>query len=89
YNQTKNNYEPYANSPDMVLPPLYFDPDGAQTIAELTPTISDYVDQTFAQAVTGQMDIEQGWSDYLSTLSGMGLDNFISIQQDVYDKSKG
>lgn len=89
YNQTKTKYEPYANDPSLALQPLYFDTDSAQTIAELTPTIQDYVDQTFTQAITGQTDIEQAWSDYLSTLSGMGLDNFISIQQDVFDKSKG
>jgi len=89
YNQTKQNYEPYKQPAEMTLPPVYFSPDEAQTIAELTPTIQAYVDQTFSQAVTGQLDIEQAWSDYTSTLSSMGLDNFISMHQEVIDKSKG
>jgi len=89
YNQTKQNYEPYKQPAEMTLPPVYFSPDEAQTIAELTPTIQAYVDQTFSQAVTGQLDIEQAWSDYTSTLSGMGLDNFVAMHQEVIDKSKG
>ena len=88
YNQTKNNYEPYAQPAEMTLPPIYFSPDQAQTVAELTPTIQDYVDQMFAQGVTGQLDIEQAWDDYISTLNGMGLENFIAMHQEVYDAAQ-
>ncbi|HWK81431.1 MAG TPA: hypothetical protein VNP95_11710, partial [Thermomicrobiales bacterium] len=89
YNRTKEDYEPYAAPADFALPPLYFDSDAAQTVAELTLTIQNYVDQTFAQAVTGQIDIEQAWGDYTSSLSSMGLDNFVALHQDAYDKAKG
>ena len=89
FNQTKEKYEPYKQPAEMALPTLYFSPDQAQTVAELTPTIQAYVDQTFAQAVTGQIDIEQAWSDYTSTLSGMGLDDFVAMHQDVFDASQG
>lgn len=89
FNQTKDNYEPYKQPSEMTLPPLYFSPDQAQTVAELTPTIQAYVDQTFAQAVTGQIDIEQVWADYITTLGSMGLDNFISMHQAAVDANKG
>ncbi|MGI8485278.1 MAG: DUF3502 domain-containing protein, partial [Thermomicrobiales bacterium] len=88
YNQTKEKYEPFKQPADMTLPPTYFSPDQAQVIAELTPTIQSLVDQTFAQAVTGQSDIEQIWTDYLSQLNAMGLDKFVDMYQDVYDASK-
>jgi putative aldouronate transport system substrate-binding protein len=89
FNQTKDKYEPYKQPSEMTLPPLYFSPDQAQTVAELTPTIQAYVDQTFAQAVTGQIDIEQVWTDYITTLGSMGLDNFISMHQTAVDANKG
>jgi len=89
FNQTKDKYEPYKQPSEMTLPPLYFSPDQAQTVAELTPTIQDYVDQTFAQAVTGQIDIEQVWTDYITTLGSMGLDNFLSMHQAAVDANKG
>ncbi len=89
FNQTKDKYEPYKQPSEMTLPPLYFSPDQAQTVAELTPTIQDYVDQTFAHAVTGQIDIEQVWADYITTLGSMGLDNFISMHQAAVDANKG
>ena len=88
YNQTKEKYEPFKQPADMTLPPTYFSPDQAQTIAELTPTIQSFVDQTFAQAITGQSDIEQIWTDYTSQLNAMGLDKFVGMYQDVYDASK-
>ncbi len=88
FNQTKENYEPFKQPAEMTLPPTYFSPDQAQVIAELTPTIQSLVDQTFAQAVTGQSDIEQIWTDYLSQLNAMGLDKFVGMYQDVYEASK-
>ena len=89
FNRTKEDYEPYAAPAETALPPLIFDADAAETVAELTITIQNYVDETFAQGVTGQIDIEQAWPDYIASLNGMGLENFIALHQDAFDKTKG
>lgn len=88
YNQTKENYEPYKQPAEMSLPPLYFSEAQAQLVSELTPTITAYVDETFARAVTGQIDIAAEWENYLASLEAMGLSQFVQAHQEVYDASQ-
>ncbi|MEJ7902142.1 MAG: hypothetical protein WKF63_09855, partial [Thermomicrobiales bacterium] len=88
YNQTNENYLPYAQPDDMTLPPLYFGEDAAQFVAEVTPTIEAYVDETFARAISGQIDIEAEWENYLASLEAMGLSQFVAAHQEVYDAAQ-
>jgi putative aldouronate transport system substrate-binding protein len=67
------------------LPPLYFSPDQAQDVAGFAATINPYVMQTFAQVCTGDLDVEDDWESYLGTLEGMGLPQFLALNQEVYD----
>ncbi len=85
YNQTKDNYEPFKQPAEMALPPLYFSEGQAQLVAELTPTIEAYVDETLARGVTGQIDIATEWPNYLASLEAMGLPQFVQAHQEVYD----
>jgi putative aldouronate transport system substrate-binding protein len=88
YNETTNNYLPYKQPDEMTLPPLYFSEDQAQFVAEATPTIEALVDETFARAVSGQLDIDAEWENYLGQLEGMGLTQFIASHQEVYDAAQ-
>jgi putative aldouronate transport system substrate-binding protein len=88
YNQTNENYLPYAQPEEMTLPPLYFSEDQAQFVAEVTPTIEAYVDETFARAISGQIDIEAEWENYVSSLEAMGLSQFVAAHQEVYDAAQ-
>ena len=88
YNETNANYEPYKQPAEMTLPPLYFGEDQAQFVAEITPTIEALVDETFARAVTGQIDIEAEWENYLGQLNAMGLEQFVADHQAVYDAAQ-
>jgi len=88
YEQTRDNYEPYAQPEEMTLPPLYFGEDAAQFVAEITPTIEAYVDETLARAIAGQIDIEAEWENYLASLEAMGLSQFVAAHQEVYDAAQ-
>ncbi len=88
YEQTRDNYEPYAQPEEMTLPPLYFGEDAAQFVAEITPTVEAYVDETLARAIAGQIDIEAEWENYLASLEAMGLSQFIASHQEVYDAAQ-
>lgn len=72
----------------MAFPPLYFSEDQAQLVSELTPTITAYVDETLARAVTGQIDIAAEWENYLASLEAMGLSQFVQAHQEVYDATE-
>ncbi len=88
FNQTNENYLPYKQPDEMTLPPLYFSEDQAQFVAEVTPTIEAFVDETFARGATGQIDIEAEWENYLAQLEAMGLPQFVQAHQEVYDAAR-
>lgn len=90
FTETEQKYAPLQQSAEMVLPPeLYFSEEQAQLVADLSTTIQDYVDQVFAQAVTGQIDIEAEWENYVATLEGMGLPQYLQVHQETYDARPG
>jgi putative aldouronate transport system substrate-binding protein len=89
YNETNTNYEPYKQPEEMAMPPLWFTEEQAAQVADLTSTIENYVRETFALAITGQTDIEGEWENYLATLEGMGLQQFIQVHQEAYDAKYG
>ena len=41
-----------------------------------------------AKFIVGEMDIEENWATFESTLKGMGADELVSIAQKTYDFSK-
>ena len=85
YELTKSNYEPYKQPDEMTLPPLYFSEEAAQFVAELAPTIQAAVDETFALAVTGQINIDDAWDGFVASLQDMGLEQFVAYHQEAYD----
>ncbi len=87
YNMTKERYEPYAPAEPMNLPPMYFTEEQANEIATIMPQLETFVDETFAQAVTGQIDIEAEWESYLANLESIGLSRFVELHQEVLDET--
>jgi putative aldouronate transport system substrate-binding protein len=88
FNQSRDNYEPYRAPLETVVPPLYFTEEQSTELADIEKTIKDYVDQTIAQFITGELDIDAEWANYLETLKGMNVDRMIEIYQQVYDSKK-
>jgi len=87
YNLTKERYEPYAPAEPMNLPPMYFNEEQANQVATILPQLETFVDETLAQAVTGQIDIESEWESYLSNLEAIGLSTFVDLYQQVLDET--
>jgi putative aldouronate transport system substrate-binding protein len=87
YNLTNERYAPYVPAEPMNLPPMYFTEDQANEIATVMPQLQDFVDETLAQAVTGQFDIEAEWESYLANLEAIGLSRFVEIHQNVLDET--
>jgi putative aldouronate transport system substrate-binding protein len=84
YNWSKDLYSPYGK-PDMQLPPLTFSSDQSKRLGELNTALYALVDQMYASFVTGEMDVNSGWDQYLAELKNNGLDDFLQIYQEAYD----
>jgi putative aldouronate transport system substrate-binding protein len=85
YNETKKNYEPYAQDPKTFLPPLFFTNDQATELADVEKTITDYVKEMIARFVTGDASLDKDWDAYLKTLDSMNIKRYLEIYQAAYD----
>ncbi|TDF97490.1 ABC transporter substrate-binding protein [Paenibacillus piri] len=86
YNESKKNYEPYQLDPKKVVPPLFFTNEQSEELANIEKAISDYRAEFFAKSVTGAVDIDKEWDNYLNTLDKMNLKRYIEIHQQAYDE---
>jgi putative aldouronate transport system substrate-binding protein len=43
----------------------------------------------FTRFVRGDADIDAEWDNYVATLDGMGLANYLQVYQDAYDAKYG
>ena len=83
--QAGEKYQPYEPAMETLVPNLVFEGSDAQLISEATLQIGGYVNQALVQFVTGDLDIEDQWEEYLSTLEKMGVQQYIDTYQKYYD----
>jgi len=88
YNETKNNYEPYASNEYFTVPSLYMTNEQATEFADLSKTIHDYVDEMVARFVIGDASLDNEWDTYLKNLEGMNVKRMVEIYQEAYDAQK-
>lgn len=74
--QATKTYEPFA--PKEVYPiGVWIRPEDADTAAQLTPAIKDYVMSNMAQFIIGKKDLDKDWDSYVKGFDGLKL---VSIQ---------
>lgn len=78
-------YSVYAPDLDQIVPNIAFDTETAQKISEYSLTIGGYVNQATVQFITGDLDIEKEWDNYLNTLKNMGVEDYLNLYQAQYD----
>jgi putative aldouronate transport system substrate-binding protein len=86
YEETKTKMEPYSQTLESVVPPLYFSAEDAREIAELEKTLLDHMKEMVARFVTGDADLGKGWDSYLQNLNDMNLKKYLEIYQKTYDQ---
>ena len=83
------NYNYYfTRHPEHVLPLLHYSEEEAAKVQEAIANIPVYIQQSMAEFITGARDIEGTWDKYLQELDSMGLNEWLSIAQAVYERSK-
>lgn len=82
-------YMQYQDPDQDYLPfTVWMNEEQTRIISMLEQTITDYVKESKAKFIVGDMDIEADWDSYLTQLNAMELEAYIAIYQDVYDASK-
>lgn len=81
-------YEAYKPFLGEQLPILSFTKEELDKTAIMKTDIINYVDEMKAKWVTGQADVEADWSAYVDRLNKMGLEDYVKIYSDAYDRYK-
>ena len=88
YRISQNVYAPYGVQ-DKILPFLAFSAEQAGELGELDTVVNSYQDQSFAEFITGGLNVERDWDAHLERLNGLGLQRYLEIYQEAYDAKMG
>lgn len=85
YKNTKENYVPYAEKMENILPPLPYSTDQANVIADVGTVLNNYVAEMVARFITGDANLDTEWDSYINQLNVKGLSKFLEATQSAYD----
>lgn len=71
-----------------VWPAIVLSEEESETKATIDADINPYWKQYRAQVITGQLDLEESWDEYLTTLENMGLFEMNQCYIDAYARLK-
>ncbi len=88
YHASMDLYKPHAVA-KTVPSTLMFETDKVAQVSQLKETLNSYVSESMSKFVTGSMSIENDWDSYLSELDKIGLETYLSLYQEAYDRQFG
>ncbi len=77
----------YDKHPEKVLPLLHYTVSETDRIQQAVTNIPDYVNQSLARFITGDLSIDNDWQTYLNNLENMGLSTWLATAQAAYDRT--
>lgn len=80
------NYDKYSPAAESLVPDIPFDEESAKKISDYSLTIGGYVNQATVQFVTGAVDVEAEWDNFVQKLYDMGLEDYMAVYQNGYDQ---
>ncbi|PAV31193.1 ABC transporter substrate-binding protein [Virgibacillus profundi] len=80
--ETAEKYEPYAEIP---FPLIYLESEEQDEINTIKVDLQSYVEQMEAKFITGVEPLSN-WDGYVKTIESMGIDRYVEIYQEAYDK---
>jgi ABC-type sugar transport system, periplasmic component len=76
-------YKPYA--PKEWFTAVFLTAEQTNEISQMKTNITDYVNQSLVQFITGSLDIDKDWDNYVSKLKDLQLDKYIDIYNKAYE----
>lgn len=85
FNETFNKYDGFQ--PDEVFPPLFIPVAYIDEMAKIKKPLLDFVRESMAKFITGVLDIDADWDEYISDLKALDSVRYEEILQIAYDES--
>ncbi len=70
-------------------PVAVYTSDETKDINQIKADIIPYLESTRAQFVTGELNFEGDWDNYINTLNNMGLEDLMALEQAALDRTLG
>ena len=68
------------------VPTLAFTEDELNQISEIRATLTTYVQECKVRFITRDMDIDTEWDSYVEELQRVGVEQFVEVCQQAYDR---
>lgn len=84
YDLREGNY-----APEDTIAKLVYNSEENEAISEIKITLKTYVDEYTSMVLDGQLDLEKSWKGFQKEIKSIGLDDYLEITQQVYDRMYG
>ena len=81
------NFKPYVTSPVWEALPLTA--EGTDIVSSVRGDIDAVIAEYCASFITGKLDIDAGWTEYLDKLQKAGVDDYVWAYQEAYNNVNG
>jgi putative aldouronate transport system substrate-binding protein len=88
FDATKNNYD--GKQPKQVYPlwGVWIDPNSADQVSLMQTNITNYVDQSALQFITGNKSLDKDWDAYVKGFDNLKLNDYLKEMQKAWDSSQ-
>ncbi len=68
-------------------PPMSYSDEDSKERATLKTDLDNYISQYTAKVITGELNLEDSWEEYIATMNQMGAERLEEIYQNTYNKA--
>ena len=86
WNEACIMYQNGGWNPSQVIPKLIFTSEEYDAIGEIEVNLHTYADESIGAFLTGVKDLDADWDAYLAELDRIGLNEYLKVAQEVYDR---
>jgi putative aldouronate transport system substrate-binding protein len=72
----------------QIVPPLNYDANSSARLAQISTALTDFVNTSFVEFITGRANLDTGWNTYKQDLQRLGYSEYVKIMQDAYNAQK-
>lgn len=85
-NATLTLYQTSGHNPKEVAPVMNYTADESDEIGDIANSLINYVNEFKAGVLSGNIDIDKEWDAYLKEVDKIGIDAWLEVVQNVYDR---
>ncbi len=85
YVESKNKYSAYVPPIEEIFPPVYITPEEVSEYARLGTQLKDYIDESVARFISGDLSLESDWDSYVKEFDRLELKKFLEMNIKAYE----